>query len=296
MEPEQHQFTGAELDALPLEELVPLLDSEDEHLPYHAATAMAKRHPKSLPRLYELAEEPLVRVRAQACWALGQTTTPAWEPMIYPASIEILLRHMEQDPEAEVRASAAAAFGHLRYPEILPRLCAAVGDPSADVRFDVAAALGAFYDSAAETWGHHKPLVTATLLRLMDDPDEDVRDWATFGIHQGGHDTPEARARLWQALDDPKPEVRGEAAAALAIFGDRSFIPRLAELLREDEWLSPCYFEAAEEFGDPTLLPAVLEGAERWRDLMEPGEVPNSDVESAVKALRKAAGVEAPSG
>ena len=46
----------------------------------------------------------------------------------------------------------------------------------------------------------------------MDDEDEDVRDWATFSIHQGGHDTPEVRARLWEALDDPFSNVRAEAA------------------------------------------------------------------------------------
>jgi hypothetical protein len=114
------------------------------------------------------------------------------------------------------------------------------------------------------------------------------RDWATFAIHQGGHDTPEVRTRLWRALDDPCPEVRGEAAWSLGIFGERSLIPRLETLLREDRAISPNYFEAAEALGDPSLLPAVLEGAERWRRTMEGGEELHFCISSAIEALEEA--------
>lgn len=123
----------------------------------------------------------------------------------------------------------------------------------------------------------------------MDDPDEEVRDWATFGIHQGEHDTPETRARLWRALDDPNVDVRGEAAAGLAKFGDRSLIPRLDRVLREDLDMASCYFEAAEELGDPVLLPAVLAAAARWEKAMEPGEELHSMITSAIEVLQKAA-------
>jgi hypothetical protein len=123
----------------------------------------------------------------------------------------------------------------------------------------------------------------------MDDEDEEVRDWATFGIHQGSHDTPTVRARLFQALDDPCADVRGEAAVGLAEFGERTLVPRLEQLLRGDGESSPCYFEAAESLGDPGLLPAVLEGAEQWRQTMEEGEELHSMVTSAIEALQKIA-------
>jgi hypothetical protein len=126
------------------------------------------------------------------------------------------------------------------------------------------------------------------LLALARDSDEDVRDWAVFGLHQGYHDTPEVRACFWRALDDPNPDVRGEAAEGLAKFDDRSFIPRLDRLLREDEGLSPCYFEAAREFGDPALLPAVLEGERRWREDMEEGEELHCFITWAIEKLSAA--------
>jgi hypothetical protein len=86
--------------------------------------------------------------------------------------------------------------------------------------------------------------------------------------------------------------VRGEAAAGLAKFGDRSLIPRLDQLLREDPALHSCFFEAAEELGDPCLLPAVLEGAERRRQGIYKGEKLHPIITSAIEALEKAAAVE----
>src|SRR5205823_38617 len=135
----------------------------------------------------------------------------------------VLVRLLEDDEAPEVRASAAAALGFQKVASTLPALCRAASDPSADVRFDVAFALGCFDESDWENprAATHRPEVERTLLRLMDDRDVAVRDWATFAMHQGDHDTPAVRARLWRALDDPDPEVRGEAVTALAEFGDR---------------------------------------------------------------------------
>lgn len=61
---------------------------------------------------------------------------------------------------------------------------------------------------------------------------------------------------------------RGEAAEGLALFGDRSLIPKLDEFLRQDPDL-PSHFFTAEELGDPILLPAVEVGAERWLEMQE---------------------------
>jgi HEAT repeat protein len=282
-----------------MEQLAELLHSEDEDRRYVAARALADRHPQSLDLLYRLTDDPRPRVRAVACFALGQTwfvdEQRRWEPVVYPESIRIALHRMENDEDADVRGAAASVFGQLKPPEALPQLCTAALDPSGEVRFHVAAALGSYYfDTGPPEWESYKAQVTQTLLRLMDDPDDDVRDWATFAMNTGGHDTPEVRERLWKALDDPNPDVRGEAAAALAEFGDTTLIPRLEQLLWEDEKLSPCYFAAAARLGDPALLPAVQACAERWRLTMEPGEELHSDITWALETLTKAA--EAPHG
>ena len=227
-----------------------LLD-EDEDVRFEAANEMLRMGEPVLLHALQWTNDPRPRMRAMACYLLGQIGR--WEPatnlreIFYRDGIPIILQILSDDPEEEVRADAACALGHLAEPSTIPTIIQAALDISADVRFYVAMSLGCFTEG---TWDEeslsYKPEVGAALLRLMEDEDEDVRDWGTFGIHQGGHDTPETRAALWKALDDPNPDVRGEAAEGLAKFGDRSLIPRLDVLLREDEDLSPCYFMAAE--------------------------------------------------
>jgi hypothetical protein len=203
----------------------------------------------------------------------------------YIEALPILLRLLETDPEAEVRGAAAAALGFHADLKTIPNLRRAAADPSEEVRYHVAFSVGSFYGCDwTEADALYKAEAQEILLRLMDDPDEDVRDWATFGIHQGEHDTPEARASLWKALDDPNADVRGEAAEGLALFGDQSFIPRLDSLLREDADPSPLYFVAAKEFADPVLSSAVEIGAERWRAMQDREMHPY--VLSALEALR----------
>ncbi|MFN3648186.1 MAG: HEAT repeat domain-containing protein [Armatimonadota bacterium] len=203
----------------------------------------------------------------------------------------LLVQLLQSDPTEEVRAAAAYALGHQAVPSTIPALCRAAFDPSEEIRHGVAFALGSFYESGWEDpeAAAYRGQVCQTLLRLMDDPADDVRDWATFGLHQGGHDTPEVRRRLWEALDDPNPDVRGEAAEGLALLGDPDLAPRLDELLRNDPQISPCYFIAAEELGDPGLLPAVLRAAERWRRLDDEREGFDSYIASAIQALQQAA-------
>ncbi len=260
------------------------LMDEDEDTRYDAARVIARLGRPALPRALAWADDPRPRMREMACFILGQIgDRNALDPIVivrYPEGVPILLGLLEKDPEAEVRSAAAAALGHHAAPGTVPALVRAASDPSAIVRFEVAFALGSFYWVDEDQ--SHKSAAAAALLRLMDDQDEDVRDWATFGIHQGSHDTPETRARLWQALDDANPDVRGEAAEGLALFGDRSLIPRLDVLLREDEALPSLYFMAAEELADPVLLPAVVVGAERWQAM---GAEMHASIVSALEAL-----------
>jgi hypothetical protein len=289
-----------------LEGLIERLMDEDEDKRYDLALHLARGGQPVIPRVIELAEDARPRMREMACYILGQVGSLDPESpgslIHYPDGIPTLVRLLESDPDPEVRAAAAYALGFQREPSTAPALCRAANEPSPEVRLGVAHALRSFWvaDWEDEKGRGLRSEVTAALLRLMDDEDDDVRDWATFGLSQEGHDTPQVRARLWQALDDPYADVRGEAATGLAIFGDRSLIPRLDQLLREDEALSPCFFEAAEELGDPCLLPAVLEGAERWRHGIYRGEKLHSFITSAIEALEKAtaaAAVEcAPSG
>lgn len=283
-------------DEDPLERWVAQLMDEDEELRYQAGHALQRLGRPALSRALELARDPRPRMRKMACFVLGQIVDrppvagESW-PELCPDGVPVLLQLLQSDPDEHVRAAAAAALSHQQVPSTLPALCQAALDPSEQIRFDVAAALGSFGE-----WNWEDPEAAAyrdqtreTLLRLMDDPDDDVRDWATFGMHQGSHDTPEVRARFWKALDDPNPDVRGEAADGLALLGDPNLAVRLEDLLRNDPAISGCYFLAAENLGDPRLLPAVLHAAERWQSMGEEGEAPAFFITSAIEALQQAA-------
>ncbi len=277
-----------------LDELVEQLMDDDEDKRYDVARHIARGGQAVIPRAIELAEDARPRMREMACYILGQVgypdpDSPGWL-IRYADGIPTIVRHLESDPDDGVRTVAAYALGFHREPSTAQVLCGAASHPSCDVRLAVAHALGSFYGDVWEEEARGlREEVIAALLQLMDDEDEEVRDWATFGVHQGRHDTPATRARLWQALDDPYVEVRGEAARGLAEFGDRALIPRLEKLLREDQDLSEYYFWAARELRDPVLLPPVLEAVERWRQGMEEDEQLDVFIASAVEALQEAA-------
>jgi hypothetical protein len=151
----------------------------------------------------------------------------------YPV-IEALLR---KNPSTEMKSSAIAALSHLENSVAIPLICSFRGDPDAEVRFSVAAALG--YPFAND------PRAVETLLELMRDEDEDVRDWATFGLGvQGDADSPAIREALVKRLGDPFPNAREEAVEALAKRKDLRVLPALKALLQA-ETMSPCAEAAA---------------------------------------------------
>lgn len=74
--------------------------------------------------------------------------------------------------------------------------------------FAVACALISFGDD---------PQAAQALMELTQDTDEDVRDWATFGLGVFGQlDSPEIREALVTRLSDTNADVRAEALAGLA--------------------------------------------------------------------------------
>jgi len=275
-----------------IDALVAQLLDEDEDRRYKAAFALHKVGRPALHRALAAVADPNPRLRAMGCCILGQLGDLDASGGSYATGVlirdgvPVLMHLIRTDPVPEVRGGAAAALGHQQAPEAIPHLLAAMDDPHEDVRFDVTYALGCFHCWDEEPYAPHQASVRQALLKLMDDPNDDVRDWATFGIHQGDHDTPETRARLFQALGDLRCDVRGEAAEGLALFGETGLKPHLELLLFEDPEISPCYFAAAEELGDPSLLPAVEYAAERWRETLAEHETMHHYITSALETLR----------
>ena len=82
----------------------------------------------------------------------------------------------------------------------------------------------------------------------MRDADEDVRDWATFGLGvQGDLDSDEIRDALWQRISDPSPDVREECLVGLAKRKDHRALEVLVAALNQPE-VSNRVREAAAEF------------------------------------------------
>jgi HEAT repeat protein len=136
-----------------------------------------------------------------------------------------------------MKSSAIAALGHLENPSAIFLICSFRDDPDAEIRYSVTHALG--YPFAND------PKAVETLLKLMRDEDDDVRDWATFGLGViGDSDSPTIREALIERLNDTYPDAREEAVEALAKRKDLRVLPVLTELLQA-ETMCDCAEEAA---------------------------------------------------
>jgi HEAT repeat protein len=146
---------------------------------------------------------------------------------------------VQREKESLPLLSAVHALGHIGNLLAVPMVIEHRLHPSADVRFAVACALGNF--------ANDKRAVDA-LVALMQDSDEDVRDWATFGLGvQGDLDFDEIRDALFERLSDPGRNVRGESLLGLAKRQDQRALPALIAELNQPE-PSDRAFEAAETF------------------------------------------------
>jgi HEAT repeat protein len=168
---------------------------------------------------------------------LGRTIdrhTNNFEDECFAAVLE--LAHTEL--ETESLESAVAALGHIANRGAIPAILAHRQHASPDVRHSVAVALGSFAND---------PEAIEALLALMKDEDEDVRDWATFGLGVAGDaDTPEIRSALLDRLADVHRDVREEAMAGLGKRRDQRILGPLIAAL-SDPGASDCVCEAAFE-------------------------------------------------
>jgi hypothetical protein len=142
-------------------------------------------------------------------------------------SYAVITGVLEDELDLEVIDSCLVALGHLGNPTAVPLILEHRNNSDPDVRFAVAFALSCFADD---------PAAVHELLKLMQDPDPDIRDWATFGLGvQGSADTPEIRAALIERLDDGNPDTREEAVAGLGKRKELRVLPDLIELLQQEE-------------------------------------------------------------
>ena len=186
-----------------------------------------------------VSNDPLKRARgADVLAQIGRTFEHPHNSFLQESYLVVSrLARQEKDPLPLL--AAIHALGHIGNPLALPLLIENCSHGDRDVRFAVACALGKF---AVD------PRALQALMLLMQDSDEDVRDWATFGLGVlGKADSTEIREALLKRTSDSDSDAREDALVALANRKESRAIPALiAELNRGA--LSDRLKEAADSF------------------------------------------------
>src|SRR5437867_5375801 len=170
-------------------------------------------HRTAAPESLRTGEEP---VRRRVVEELGRSGQPeAVTPLLMAVA----------DESWPVRQAAAEALVAFDEAPLLPQLEAALrNDEDAGMR-----------NAAMEIYVRLGPRVGEALLRLLDDVDEEVRNFAAVML--GTRREQRAVERLIAALGDADLNVRHAAAASLGQIGDRKAVLPLVDVLRAEPWL-----------------------------------------------------------
>jgi HEAT repeat protein len=230
------------------------LNEEDEHAAWESVVVLHYRAtPEVLAAAERLCFSSVCKERVLGANILGQLGVPerAFPEECFRILAEML--GMERDPL--VFEAIGVAFGHLHDKRAVPLLVPLSKHQNKDVRFGVVQGLSKHPDAIA----------IATLIELTKDEDEDVRNWATFGLGTlVNTDTAEIRAALLERVTDSHDETRGEALVGLARRKDpRVLEPIIQEL--SSEHVGQLALEAADALGDSRLLPALLRLEQDWQ-------------------------------
>lgn len=180
-------------------------------------------------------------------------------------SLAPLLALAQEEVDPLVLDSVVGALGQLGDEAALPTVLAAAADGSYRVRSAAAKALPRLAGESTPTV--NDPLVMA-LIALAVDEDQEVRNWAAFGLgSQLDVDGLAIKDVLRRLLDDADEDTRAEAMVGLARRKDPGVIPVVAAAL-EAEAVGRLAVAAAEFLASPALL-AGLRGLAGWWDVDE---------------------------
>lgn len=181
--------------------------------------------------------EPLYRARGLDVLAQLGRSMERHENSFPAESLKAVLKTLEAESDEQVLGSGLHALSHIGDPTSIPTVASWADHPSCDVRFAAACALGTFPND---------PISVDKLIALTNDADEDVRDWATFGLGvQGETDTPEIRSALMDRTSDSFENARMEALIGLGKRKDTRIVPILISVFCDGEALEG-HAEAAE--------------------------------------------------
>lgn len=229
-------MAGATIDQLFAETLRGDYDDDRPWAAVHKLRLLGTREVFNIATQWCVSKNPLARARGLDVLAqLGKTVaspTNAFPDESYSRAVNAINHETDERP----LSSAISALGHLENPAGVPLIAQFHSHDSPEIRFSVAFALGCF---------PNEPLSVNTLLKLVRDTDEDVRDWATFALGVlGDQDSPEIRDALASALVDSHQDVAEEALVGLAKRHDTRALRGLLAKLQEPR-VTCCVIEAA---------------------------------------------------
>ena len=192
--------------------------------------------------------------RALGARILGAVINPDREHV--SGVIGLLAPLIESEHDPLVLACAIRALSHTEDRDRAVASSRHAVHADAGVRLAVAQALSSGYNGEIEPEDY-----LPALLALSSDADDDVRDWACFGLGRiVDVDTPELRSALAARLDDPHEDTRSEAIVGLASRHDPRALPPLIAMLEAGSSLT-LLVEAAAWIGDASLVPHLLDFA-----------------------------------
>jgi hypothetical protein len=216
----------------------------------------------ALPEALRHGASPDPSVRRAAAELLGELHDGAegTREELFASLARLMEREYGGARDPEVLAALVRSLGTLADPRALAALVRLASFPDPLVRGAVASALPGL------TGDNEDPLAVEALVALTDDDDQQVRDWACFGLGtQMSADTPQVRDALAARLDDPHDDTRAEAFMGLARRHDARVVEPLLQALAR-ETIFTLEVDAAGEYADPSFHPMLVDIARWWRD------------------------------
>jgi hypothetical protein len=183
--------------------------------------------------------------RARGCDILSQLQEPFTlkhvdahqppNPIFVADSFQIISQLLAHETDETALASELYALGHLRQDGTVPLLTPFAPDSQPNIRYAATHALGQFTSDLA---------AIESLLKLADDTDEDIRNWALFALgSQSDADSPALRELFARHLDDSFEDAQQEAIAGLAKRRDERAVLPLLRLMESGSYYSHNHYD-----------------------------------------------------
>jgi hypothetical protein len=222
-------MTTEEIDKLVAETL---LGGYDDDAPWAAIRTLHRNGDREIfdrAAAWCTSSEPQKRARgANILCQLRVPEAQSGDILFASESRALITTAIETENDNAVLSSQLYALGHLRQPGSVLTLIRYADSANEDIRYAVAWALSSFHDD---------PDANAALLKLADDSDGDVRDYALFALGSlDESDTPALRDLFARHLNDPFSDAKEEAIAALAKRRDTRAVLPLLQLMESGSY------------------------------------------------------------